>query len=141
MAKRIVLVEDPPLKTCVGCRTCELACSFSHEKKFNTQKSRIRIIREEFAVSRPVFCVQCSDPPCAAACLQGAIVRDAKIGAVVVSEDLCTGCGACVEACQFGAIWLHPERGVVVKCDLCGGDPACVKYCPQRVLLYAEEGG
>jgi len=141
MAKRIVLVEDPPLKTCVGCRTCELACSFFHEKVFNPQKSRVQVIREELAISRPIFCVQCSDPPCAAACSQGAIVRNTKTGAVIIVEDLCTGCGACIEACPFRAIWLHPEKKIAIKCDLCGGLPVCVKYCPQRVLLYTEEGG
>jgi carbon-monoxide dehydrogenase iron sulfur subunit len=141
MAKRIVLVEDPPLKTCVGCRTCELACSFFHEKVFNPQKSRVQVIREELAISRPILCVQCSDPPCAAACPQGAIVRDEKTGAVIVIEEKCTGCGACVEVCPFGAIWLHPEKRIAIKCDLCGGAPACVKYCPQRVLRYAGDGG
>lgn len=30
-------------KKCVGCRTCELACSFQHDRQFNPRNSKIRI--------------------------------------------------------------------------------------------------
>jgi Fe-S-cluster-containing hydrogenase component 2 len=139
MAKRIMLIENPPLITCVGCRTCELACSFFHEKKFSYQKSRIRIVREELAVSRPVVCEQCADPPCAKVCQIEAIMRNPKTGSVLVNEAKCNGCGVCIDACPFGAIWLHPDAKKVIKCDLCNGAPQCVKFCPQRVLRV--EGG
>lgn len=132
------MVEDPPIKTCVGCRTCELACSFWHERKFNPQKSRIRIVRGESAISHPVVCAQCPDPPCVAACPVGAIVQDTKTGTIIIKEDLCTGCGACIEKCPFDAIFLHPDRHVAIKCDLCGGNPQCVRFCPQGVLHYTE---
>ncbi|MEA1904629.1 MAG: 4Fe-4S dicluster domain-containing protein [Candidatus Hadarchaeota archaeon] len=134
MAKRIVLTEDPPLKTCVGCRTCELACSFFHEKKFNPQKSRIRIVQEGPAINRPVVCMQCPNAPCMKVCPEeGAMWRDSK-GVVRVDDGKCTGCGECVEACPFGAIWLHPDTNKAINCDLCGGDPQCVRFCPQGVL-------
>lgn len=137
MVKRIALVEDPPLKTCVGCRTCELACSYYHEKKFNPSKSRIRITHEEAAVSRPIVCAQCTEAPCVRACPEEAIRRD-EMGVVLVDEEKCTGCGECVKACPFGAIWLHPDTGKAIKCDLCHGTPQCVEYCPQGVLYYRE---
>lgn len=141
MAKRVVLKESPPINTCVGCRTCELACSFEHGKTFNPEKSRIRIVRREPAISYPVVCVQCSKAPCMEACPSKAIVRDPKTNIVVISEDLCNGCGACVPSCPFNAIFMHPEKKIAIKCDLCGGDPACVRYCPQRVLHYTDGGG
>ena len=140
MVKRIVLTEDPPLKTCVGCRTCELACSFFHEKKFNPQKSRIRIVQGGPAINHPVVCMQCADAPCMEACPENAIYRE-KSGVVLVDEERCTGCGACVEACPFRAIWLHPSTKKAIKCDLCQGTPQCVEYCPQGVLRYTEQEG
>ena len=139
--KRVVLKESPPLNTCVGCRTCELVCSFEHEKTFNPKKSRIRIVQKEPGISRPIVCVQCSKAPCIEACPTKAITRDDKTGVVVIHEDLCNGCGLCIPKCPFNAIFMHPEQKIAIKCDLCGGDPACVKYCPQRVLHYIEEGG
>ena len=40
----------------------------------------------------------------------------------------CLGCGDCVAACQFGAIYMNPETGLPEvdqeKCTACG---ACVK--------------
>ncbi|MCS7131978.1 MAG: hypothetical protein NZ934_04555, partial [Hadesarchaea archaeon] len=45
-----------------------------------------------------------------------------------------------VEACPFGAIALHPSKGVAIKCDLCGGDPACVKQCMPGALKLIEPG-
>jgi carbon-monoxide dehydrogenase iron sulfur subunit len=69
-----------------------------------------------------------------------AIVRDPKTNAVVIREDLCDGCGACIANCPFKAIFMHPEKNIAIKCDLCGGDPSCVKHCPQSVLYYADVG-
>lgn len=139
MSKRIVLTEDPPLKTCVGCRVCELACSFWHEKKFNSQRSRIRVIHEKPAISRPLVCIQCPKPKCMAACPLGAIMRDPKTDAVLIKEDVCTGCGACVVACPFDGIYMGPDRRVAIKCDLCGGNPQCVRFCSQGVLVYGRQ--
>ena len=32
------------MKSCGGCRTCELACSFHHEKNFNPKISSLKIL-------------------------------------------------------------------------------------------------
>lgn len=138
MAKRIVLVERPPINTCTGCRTCELACSFRHERIFNPEKSRIRVVRTEYGISYPVVCHQCSRPPCIEACPTRAITKNSENGLVSIDESLCIGCGLCIEKCPFGAIALHPNKKVAIKCDLCGGDPSCVKSCPERVLALVD---
>lgn len=138
MSKRIVLIEDPPINTCVGCRTCESACAFWHERAFNPEKSRIRVIRTEYGISYPIICRQCFKAPCVDACPTRAVHRNAETGVVLVNEGLCIGCGLCVERCPFGAIVLHPDKKVAIKCDLCGGAPACVKFCPERVLRYVD---
>jgi Fe-S-cluster-containing hydrogenase component 2 len=64
-------------------------------------------------------------------CPTKAITRNEKADIVIVSEAKCIGCGACVEACPFGAIWLHPDKKVAIKCDLC---KACVSRCPTNAL-------
>jgi Fe-S-cluster-containing hydrogenase component 2 len=54
----------------------------------------------------------------------------------MVDEDKCDGCGWCIEACDYGAIMIHPEKKVVFVCDLCKneGEPQCVKLCPEEAL-------
>jgi len=119
-----------PLK-CTGCRICELYCSLCHERVLNPQKARLRIVRAEPAIDKPIACRQCADPPCAKVCPTDAITRNPKADLVVVNVGKCIGCGACVEACPFGAIWLHPEKKIALKCDLCR---VCVPRCPVDAL-------
>jgi MinD superfamily P-loop ATPase len=60
----------------------------------------------------------------------------------VVSDEDCTGCGACTEVCRFGAI--VPRRagdgsrlfGVdPLACEGCG---VCVRICPARAIEFPE---
>ena len=41
MTKGVIIFET---ETCVGCRSCELACSYHHKKTFNPNTSSIRVI-------------------------------------------------------------------------------------------------
>ena len=50
---------------------------------------------------------------------------------VVVNKTKCIGCGACVEACPFGAMFMDPDEEVAINCILCG---ACVDACPVKAL-------
>ncbi len=51
----------------------------------------------------------------------------------VVDGETCTGCGACLERCQFGALTMPGEVTVVdhVRCVGCG---VCVPSCPVEAL-------
>lgn len=118
---------------CTGCKACVVACMYAHDKEFGVGASRIWVVKEEPITDHPIVCMQCEKPPCRDACPVGAISK--TDGLVLVDEELCIGCGACIEACPFGAIAIHPNKHVAIKCDLCGGkEPQCVKFCSPKVL-------
>lgn len=124
---------------CVGCRLCEMVCSLTHEHECSTTKSRIRIFRdEEFGNHLISLCMQCADAYCIESCAYGALRRDSKTGTVLVDDQLCNGCEACVVACPLGAIALDKEKDIVFKCDLCGGEPECVKVCFRDALFIKD---
>ena len=50
-----------------------------------------------------------------------------------VIEELCSGCGLCVEACPYEARSFHPWKGIAtVNEALCQGCGACVVACPNK---------
>jgi Na+-translocating ferredoxin:NAD+ oxidoreductase subunit B len=56
-----------------------------------------------------------------------------------VDEDLCAGCGDCVEVCQFNALTLN---GTVTVSELrCTGCGVCVPVCPQGALALVRRSG
>jgi electron transfer flavoprotein alpha subunit len=57
--------------------------------------------------------------------------------ALIIDKELCTGCGACVEECPFGAVELGADDKAAVdeKCTLCG---ACVEVCPEQAITLEE---
>jgi len=122
---------------CVGCQVCEYMCSLTKEKAFNPLKSRIRVVRIHPLVNISITCRLCEDPPCVAACPRDALTQSEENGTILVDEDKCNGCGWCIEACDYGAISLHPDKKVVFVCDLCKDKPdgpQCVKWCPEEAL-------
>jgi len=134
--KKVLLVDHTK---CTGCSLCNLVCSFVHEEKSSLIGSRIQILRiEEKILFIPIVCEMCEHTPCLYRCPSGAINMNAQLGTPVISEDLCVGCGLCVEACPYHAIFIHPLSRKALKCDLCGGDPQCVKFCPTEALKYVE---
>lgn len=62
-----------------------------------------------------------------------------KTGIILVDEEICNGCGWCVEACEFGAIQLHPKTRAAFVCNLCDGEPQCVEWCPEEALDFITE--
>jgi electron transport complex protein RnfB len=80
----------------------------------------------------------CNCCTCACAVLRG--MADLGIANVIarsafvnqVDETLCTGCGLCVDRCQFGALTL--EEIVSVDGIRCVGCGVCISTCPDEAL-------
>lgn len=131
-----LLVDE---RICSGCRSCELACSLTHEGVFAPELARVHIEKIEPAgVDRPLVCRQCGNAACVNACPTGALSRGVATRAVLVDKSICTGCALCASACAFGVIRFSPETGHPLICDLCGGDPQCVKRCSTGALTYGR---
>ena len=59
-----------------------------------------------------------------------------------VLQDKCTGCGACLILCRFGAIKETPvsfgEYSYTVDPTSCEGCGACVRFCPKKAVDLKE---
>lgn len=138
------------VKQCTGCRSCQVACALAHSESLELlsaiQESpppltRVRVSANEEGKIALIRCQHCKKPKCVEACETGALSQT-EDGLVMLDEDTCTACGACVEACPFNAIWLRPDESSVYKCDLCitrldrDELPACVEACPTTALTF-----
>ncbi len=122
---------------CVGCRTCEVACSLTQTGVCNPASSRRRVIHfTEAVLDVPMQCQHCDNAACMNICPVKAISLDGETGAKVIDYDKCIGCKMCMIACPFGAISVDPLSNKVMKCDLCVGDPACARFCPTAAIEY-----
>jgi carbon-monoxide dehydrogenase iron sulfur subunit len=134
--KKIILF-DP--EKCVGCKQCALSCSFAKEQSFSLGKARNKTLwdykKNMFVL---ISCQHCEKPLCLDVCPTGAISRNEYAGLIVINDERCNGCKACIEICPFDAVIWDVDRGCVIMCDLCGGDPECVKHCLYGALSWVE---
>ena len=135
------LITDPT--TCVGCRTCEIICSLSHDDICRPSLSRIRTKYDptkSLAVLAvmPDVCRQCNMADCYLACEWDALVLDKKNGMRFIDSAKCQGCGECYNACPWDKIVHNEDIDRYSKCDLCGGDPQCVAFCPASSLKFVQ---
>jgi Fe-S-cluster-containing hydrogenase component 2 len=124
---------------CTGCKMCELACAFFHDRIFNPSAARIYVKKaEDEGIDLPIICRHCNNEACKLVCPEDAFYLS-DLGILKIDEKKCTGCELCITACVFNAIRLSPYSGKAIKCDLCDGSPQCVSWCPRKVLDYKGE--
>jgi Fe-S-cluster-containing dehydrogenase component len=127
-------------KLCVGCQVCTVVCSLHYYNEINLELGKIKIERMYPKLEDPIFksyyCRHCKNAKCIEVCEPGALRYAADGVEVLLEEALCNGCGACVIACPFSAIWVNEQSSKAIKCNLCNGDPMCVKYCPHGALSH-----
>ncbi|MCK5330464.1 MAG: 4Fe-4S dicluster domain-containing protein, partial [Candidatus Marinimicrobia bacterium] len=157
---------------CIGCGRCVTACKIENDVPkepyyFRTWVERY-IIKKDNSVTVecneggagellstmqekdilrsffvPKLCNHCDNPPCAQVCPVGAtfITED---GVVLVDSKRCIGCSYCIQACPYGARFMHPVKHIAEKCTLCyhriseGLQPACVTVCPTQARVFGD---
>ncbi len=160
------------IEKCIGCGNCVLACKIENDVpkepfyfrtwverylikknddvvvqsieggagKLSTEMEEKDILRSFFV---PKLCNHCEKPPCAQVCPVGATFKTEE-GIVLVDEKRCIGCSYCIQACPYGARYMHPEKHIADKCTLCfhriksGGIPACVEICPTQARVFGD---
>jgi len=91
----------------------------------------------------PKLCNQCDHPPCVQVCPVGATFKTAD-GVILMDTKRCVGCRYCIQACPYGARYLHPVTHVADKCTFCyhrlvkGLLPACVEVCPKQARVFGD---
>jgi Fe-S-cluster-containing hydrogenase components 1 len=58
---------------------------------------------------------------------------------VVVDQDICIGCGACVSVCPYQALELDENGKARLIWDMCKDDFSCVPVCPVNCIWKTSE--
>jgi Fe-S-cluster-containing dehydrogenase component/formate-dependent nitrite reductase membrane component NrfD len=133
---------------CIGCHACSLACKSEHEVPLGSYRTWVKYVekglfpdvRRTFSVLR---CNHCEEPPCVDICPVTALFRRDD-GIVDFNRDICIGCKACMQACPYDALYIHPDRNTAEKCNFCAHrieiqlEPPCATVCPAEAILVGD---
>lgn len=165
------------LEKCVGCHACTIACKAEWEipvafaRNWVYRLGPTRLDGEMASTYYPGLCNHCSEPSCVPECpadLEQRIFTNAATGETVtievaatwkdpfdgtvqIDKARCLGCGACADACPYGARYINPEltdditdEGKADKCTFCkprveaGYEPACVQTCITGARIFGD---
>jgi tetrathionate reductase subunit B len=170
-APRWAFIVD--LRRCTGCRSCTVACKAEFNTPLGAFRAAVyEEVHGKYPNSEKLFlprlCNQCEGnkedeiPPCVKACpeypkgrkkfttAEGKTIRyrygatyKRPDGLILFDNDLCVGCGKCIEECPYGArAWdLSRKSGKdatkqsVVKCTLCQHR---VNTCPPGARIFGD---
>jgi Fe-S-cluster-containing dehydrogenase component len=124
---------------CIGCRSCELICSFRRTSEFGDCASAVSVLEPEGSTGAfPMMCMHCDEPECTNVCPTEAIVKNEKTHEVHLDLEKCISCRMCIRACPMGNIHFNRKFRKIIKCDLCEGNPMCVNICPVGAIDYVD---
>ena len=129
---------------CLMCLSCVLSCQLN---SLGTRDARCLLPGKPLKRISPVFsrgtpwmwkCQQCSQAPCAEACISGSLRPKEGGKGVEHRSETCVGCGSCLLACPLSIPALDREGGRMSKCNLCPEEqiPPCVKACQSQALVF-----
>ncbi len=161
---------------CVGCHACTIACKAEWEVPAQFGRNwvfRLGPAQTSAGLSYtyyPGLCNHCNEPPCVDVCPAdpvdmtfkhaktgktvtlevGATWKDPFNGTVQIDKERCIGCGACRDACPYGARYINEDLaddssdGKADKCTYCmprvaeGLEPACVQTCLAGARIFGD---
>ena len=165
------------LERCVGCHACAIGCKAEWEVPVEFGRNWVhrlgpsKIEKELASTYYPGLCNHCAKPPCVDVCPADKVdmtFKDAKTGKAItqsvaatwkdphngtvqIDKSRCIGCGACRDACPYGARYINPAMvddvssdGKADKCTYCmprveaGLTPACVQTCITNARIFGD---
>lgn len=137
-------------RKCIGCRACEIQCKNNKGLSVGPQPCQVITVGPKMVGEQPraaytfIPCYHCERPWCVSACPTGAMQQRTTDGIILVDQEICVGCKACLLACPWGAPQWDSAKGRATKCDYCltrveqGQKPACVTVCPTGCLMFGR---
>lgn len=136
------------MTSCIGCKTCQIACKDKNDLPIGTLYRNISSYEtgkfpKPGAFHFSASCNHCEKPACVNYCPTGAMYKTEE-GPVLHDDSICIGCQTCVQKCPYGVPKYLEGKNITGKCDTCvsiranGNKPQCVAACPTRSLDFGE---
>ncbi len=145
---------------CNGCYNCFLACrdefcgndfypySASQPKTGHFWMRVVEKERGQYPKVKVAYtaipCMQCKEPPCAAAAQDEAVYRR-EDGIVIIDPARASEQRQIVDSCPHRVIFWNEEKRVAQKCTFCvhlldagWNEPRCVEACPTDALIFGD---